>query len=101
MGKFKNVVTDRKYHTLLVKYEKGDKWEIAFGDFDKKVVQQEELDSYMDVYQALIITTSEEQVEIDSKVKRFNDAEDLMMAVDRFEMQNQEKIDELWQEEGQ
>lgn len=60
------------YYTLLVKYEKGDNWSIAFGDYKKAVVKQEIEDSYVDCYKTKIICTMNNQMDIDSEVSRLN-----------------------------
>lgn len=37
------------YYTLLVRDNPTSKWQIAFGDYDREVVDQEYADSYSEV----------------------------------------------------
>jgi hypothetical protein len=69
------------YHTLLVKWEKNDRWEIHFGDADSDVVFAEAAD--MDdehmvdpPYATKIVRTeTSSQEEINAAVKLINDTE--------------------------
>lgn len=60
------------YYTLLVKYEKGDNWSIAFGDCDKECVVNEIEDAYADAWKTEIICTMNNQMAVDSEVSRLN-----------------------------
>ena len=62
----------KTYYTLLVKYEKTDKWSIAFGDYKKAIVREELEDSYADCAKTRIIATIDSQAAIDSEVARLN-----------------------------
>lgn len=61
----------RKYYTLLVKYETKSPWGIAFGDFNKDVVQQEREDSYSE-FKTKLIKTSANQASVDAEVRALN-----------------------------
>ena len=62
----------KKYFSLVVKYASVDKWAIAFGDYDKQVVEEEREDSYSDCFKTKIIRTDETQVAIDEAVSKLN-----------------------------
>jgi hypothetical protein len=70
---------NRKYYTLLVRESDG-KWAIAFGDYSRAVVKQEEKDeysrplygNYFPSKDRMIITTGETQAEITAKVDQLN-----------------------------
>lgn len=68
----------RKYHTLLEWNVEAGRWEIAFGDYSKPVVEQEARDmkdgAYMGRRKLRIITTTHGQAEIDAKVAVLNGA---------------------------
>lgn len=57
----------KQYHTLLIKYD--NQWFIEFGDYDRESVE-EEAEEYRG--EQKIITTSENQKEIDSVVNSMN-----------------------------
>ena len=60
-----------KYHTLLI--NEGNRWEIAFGDYDKDTVLDEK-DEYwhLPARQLKVITTGDTQGDIAAKVKQLN-----------------------------
>ena len=64
------------YYTLLIRENKTEAWEIAFGDFDKETVQGE-LEDYRDHdYQKqnlkIVQTRTARQSEIDTIVRKLN-----------------------------
>lgn len=61
----------RKYYTLLVKYEPTSPWGIAFGDYNKDVVQQEREDSYSE-FKTKLIKTNDTQASVDAEVRALN-----------------------------
>ena len=63
----------KPYYSLIVKYEKGNLWSIAFGDYKKAVVMQEREDAYQDCHKTRIICTMSNQEAIDSEVARLNE----------------------------
>lgn len=62
-------MSKRNYYSLLVK-EDG-RWTIQFGDYDRKVVQQEVADEYSGVT-TKIITTNPDQASIVAAVAALN-----------------------------
>lgn len=67
----------RPYHTLLLREQQGQPWSIEFGDYDRKVVEQEMRDR-KDAYDHTrkrkyqIITTGETEAEIRVAVAAMN-----------------------------
>jgi hypothetical protein len=59
----------RKYHTLVEK--EGDQWCIAFGDYDRRTVEQE-MHSQDIGFVGRIITTNDDQASIDAAVSALN-----------------------------
>lgn len=59
------------YHTLLVYCRVNKFWFVEFGDHNYQVVKQEQKDCY-EYEKCKIITTSENQKEIDSVVNSMN-----------------------------
>lgn len=57
------------YYTLLVMVD--GRWCIEFGDYDKKVVEQEKFDSFSED-KTMIIKTSPNQHAINAKVAELN-----------------------------
>lgn len=64
-----------KYYSLLILDSISHLWGIQFGDYSKKVVEQERVDSYGGIppKRWLIIATGDTQAEINARVKELND----------------------------
>lgn len=62
----------KRYYTLLVRYEAGDAWKAAFGDYDRETVVDERDDSYADAAATKIIATAPDQASIDAEVAQLN-----------------------------
>lgn len=69
------------YHTLAVKWHEGSLWTPEFGDYDKKVVEQERIDGYQDIHAYRIIKTMAMQVDINASIDAMNAAEQEAAAV--------------------
>lgn len=63
---------NKPYYTLIVKYEAGDSWGVAFGDYDRECVKDEREDSYEECYATKIIKTSDDQASITRAVELLN-----------------------------
>lgn len=69
----------RPYHTLLLREGKGEPWSIEFGDYDRKVVDQEMQDrkeayDHTRKRKYQIITTGETEAEIRAAVAAINNS---------------------------
>lgn len=71
-----NVTTeDRAYHTLLTRDNSEQSWGIAFGDYDRELVEAEATEYIESGYtnsNIKFITTSDRQDDINEKVKQWN-----------------------------
>ena len=66
-----------KYYTLITREDAAAPWRIAFGDYDRKCVEDECIDEYaQDGFETRIIATSDEQADIDNAVLCINAARD-------------------------
>jgi hypothetical protein len=60
------------YYTLCTYDEQRGKWCPQFGDSDREVVRQEQLDSYQDDRCKIVRSNSSKQADVDLAVARLN-----------------------------
>ena len=60
------------YYSIAVQFEKGDKFSVQFGDYDREVVVQEVEDSYSDAHKVRIVRSGDTTQEINSAISKLN-----------------------------
>jgi hypothetical protein len=62
------------YYSIAVQFEKGDKFSLQFGDYDREVVVQEIEDSYADAHKVRIIRSGDTTDQINAAINKLNEA---------------------------
>lgn len=57
----------KAYFSLIVRFDRGDRWAVQFGDYDRETVQAE-AEEYGDAYRVKIIKTAPDQSAINLAV---------------------------------
>jgi hypothetical protein len=62
------------YYSIAVQFEKGDKFSLQFGDYDREVVEQEVEDSYADAHKVRIVRSGDTTAQINAAINKLNEA---------------------------
>jgi hypothetical protein len=62
------------YYSIAVQFERGDKFSLQFGDYDREVVVQEVEDSYADAHKVRIVRSGDTTNQINAAINKLNEA---------------------------